>query len=446
MSVAENPNRKGMLFAGTGHDFFYSLDDGAHWTMFNEGPAAYRGVVDHRAQAMARRHRVDVRPGHFHSARHRAARADRPNRRRRRACSIRRIRDIDRRAPAAPTSRSLSKRLAPTGAHRDSRLGEQGRAHVAGADARRIQSCDSGIFATIRRASSRCARRRRTTRDIFEEPRFRNRPTRPITHWGIQGAQTSGPLALPGKYTVRLIVNGKTESQPLTILKDPEIKTVDADLVASTQTQVRVRDDLNATADMVNKLEVMRKQILDQRKANAEKADVVSALAELDKKMLAVELQLISHSDMNSDDKYYVEPYKVYMNLIWLNGVVGNGAGDVAGGSDFAPTESALGWLGDIEKDLDAAKGAYKKLIDSDLDEFNKRMTGRFRRSRRRCGRWSRDRTVAERRLYEYCIPSAMRAAHTRGLGDSWIDVTGAGCFPRSRRPFYRTSPSTTTR
>ena len=34
--------------------------------------------------------------------------------------------------------------------------------------------------------------------------------------------------------------------------------------------------------------------------------------------MFDVELKLLSQSDMNSDDKYYVEPYKVYMNLIWL--------------------------------------------------------------------------------------------------------------------------------
>src|SRR5262249_17347798 len=149
---------------------------------------------------------------------------------------------------------------------------------------------------------------------IFQEPRFRNRTTRPITHWGIQGAQTSGPIALPGKYTVQLIVNGKTETQPLTILKDQEIKTNDADLAASVAAQVRVRDDLNASADLVNKLEVMRKQILDQREANKAKADVVAALDDLNKKMLDVELQLVSHSDLNSDDKYYVEQYKVYMN------------------------------------------------------------------------------------------------------------------------------------
>ena len=41
LSVTENPNRRGMLFAGTGHGFFYSLDDGRSWTQFNDGlPAA----------------------------------------------------------------------------------------------------------------------------------------------------------------------------------------------------------------------------------------------------------------------------------------------------------------------------------------------------------------------------------------------------------------------
>src|SRR5438128_1982756 len=41
MSVAENPNRKGMIFAGTGHAFYYSLDDGKRWVQFKDGlPAA----------------------------------------------------------------------------------------------------------------------------------------------------------------------------------------------------------------------------------------------------------------------------------------------------------------------------------------------------------------------------------------------------------------------
>jgi hypothetical protein len=173
-------------------------------------------------------------------------------------------------------------------------------------------------------------------------------------------------------------VNGKTETQPLTVLKDLEIKTSDADLVASTQAQIRVRDAMTATADMVNRLETMRHQILDQEKANAGKPDVLAALTGLQQKMMDVELHLLSRSDMNSDDKYYVEPFSTYMALIWLNGVVGNGAGDVAGGADYAPTDASIEWLGNIEKNLDAAKTAYKSLVNGDLVAFNKSMDGKI--------------------------------------------------------------------
>ena len=40
-------------------------------------------------------------------------------------------------------------------------------------------------------------------------------------HWGIEQAQV-GPIAAPGKYTVRLTVDGQSLTQPFEILKDPE--------------------------------------------------------------------------------------------------------------------------------------------------------------------------------------------------------------------------------
>ena len=49
---------------------------------------------------------------------------------------------------------------------------------------------------------------------IWEEPRFRGADSRPITHWGAAQAQV-GPVAAPGKYTVRLTVDGESYTQPL---------------------------------------------------------------------------------------------------------------------------------------------------------------------------------------------------------------------------------------
>jgi hypothetical protein len=215
---------------------------------------------------------------------------------------------------------------------------------------------------------------------IFEEPRFRNQQTRPITHWGIQQPQSQGPLALPGRYTVRLTVDSsaRPQTQPLTIIKDSELASSPADLAASTRAQLRIRNDIDSAVAMINRLETMRKQIDDQRKAAAGKADVLASLDALEKKMLDVELQLVSKSDLNSDDKYYVEKYRVYMNLIWLSGEVGSGAGDVAGGAEYRPTDASLATLADIEKDLAAAKAAYVRLMNTDVPEFNRTMQGKI--------------------------------------------------------------------
>jgi hypothetical protein len=211
---------------------------------------------------------------------------------------------------------------------------------------------------------------------IWEEPRFRSRTTRPITHWGIQSPESTGPLAVPGHYAVR-VITGKdtTTTKPLEVLRDQQILSSDADLLASTQTQIRIRDDMNAAAEMINKLEIVRHQIEVQRKSVS--PEVASALASFDAKLMGVELRLLSKSDFNSDDKYYVEPYKVYLNLVWLAGEVGTGAGDVAGGADSRPTDASLEVLAEIEKDLATAKAEYTKVMSEDLPAFNKAMAGK---------------------------------------------------------------------
>jgi hypothetical protein len=214
--------------------------------------------------------------------------------------------------------------------------------------------------------------------NIWDEPRFRGQKTRPISHWGIQQPQRQGPLAAPGKYAVRLTTEGKTLTKPFDVLKDPAFPTGVEDLVASTRAQLRIRDNLSDAADVANKLEVMRKQIEDQLAANKGKTDIEDALKGLDERMLDVEFQVLSRADLHSDDKYFVEAYKVYLNLLWLSGAVGSGAGDEAGGADYRPTDAQLQVLDLIEKDLAKAKADFKVLVEKDLPAFNQSMAGKI--------------------------------------------------------------------
>ncbi len=100
---------------------------------------------------------------------------------------------------------------------------------------------------------------------IWNEPRFRDADFRTITHWGIRQAEV-GPLVNPGKYTIQVTVKGQTYKQPIEILKSPKTAATEAELEASLKLQLRIREDITATSDMVNRLEWMRKQLDDDRK------------------------------------------------------------------------------------------------------------------------------------------------------------------------------------
>jgi hypothetical protein len=211
---------------------------------------------------------------------------------------------------------------------------------------------------------------------IWEEARFQNTDIRRITHWGITPS-TGIPMAAPGRYQVRFTVDGTVHAQPFEVIKDPAVASSVEDLRLSSATQMRIRDDLTLTSEMVNRMEIWRKQIEDQVKANASKPGILKPLQELDRKIWDVEMQLVSRSEIHSDDKYFPEAYKVYMNLIWLSGGVGQGASDEAGSIDYRPTDTQMQVLDVIEKDLAAAKAGFDRLQATDIPAFNKAMNGR---------------------------------------------------------------------
>jgi hypothetical protein len=174
-----------------------------------------------------------------------------------------------------------------------------------------------------------------------------------------------------------LKIDGNSLTQPFEVVKDQAVATSVDDLTTSTATQLRIRNDITTTSTMVNQMEIWRKQIEDQMKSKALKSSVVKALTDLNKTILDIELKLVSRSEMLSDDKYFPEAYKVYMNLIWLSGGVGMGASDEAGSIDYRPTETQMKVLDVIEKDLGAAAAAFDDLISTTLPAFNKTAAGK---------------------------------------------------------------------
>jgi len=201
----------------------------------------------------------------------------------------------------------------------------------------------------------------------------------------------------------------------LTVARDPRVTASDADIEQSVKTLLAIRDDISRVSDTVNRIEWLRKQLEDvkamlrppKRKEEEEKkessgeeedeyegpkfepappqvpseaeikrkADMLNAAEALDKKLLLIEHKLVSQALLNSDDKYFVEPYQVYLNLIWLNAEVGTGGGDVAGGADFAPTDTQLELLKTFENQMTEVDTEFHNFVREDVPAFNRTLS-----------------------------------------------------------------------
>jgi photosystem II stability/assembly factor-like uncharacterized protein len=376
--VAEDPNQKGLLFAGTGNALYYSLDDGGHWTQFKEGlpPATVSwAVVQKRFHDLV----VSTYGRGFYI--------------------------LDDISPLEQMAREQSQASVRLFTPRTSyRLTRGGRALITyelktatkdpvkiailGADGKIVRELDGSGNAGINRHgweldynAPRLIELRTTPSEnphLWEEARFRGKDSHPVTHWGMYAEQQKGPMVAPGKYTVRLTVDKKTYTQPVEILMDPQTTASEAQIDASVKLQLRIRDNISSVSDMVNHLEWTRKQLNDTEKMlTSEKAkpELVKSVQTFDQKMQSVEYKLLSKALTTSDDKYFSSTYKIYFNLLWLNAEVGPGAGDVAGGTNFGPTDTEVELLNMIEKELSTAKADYNNLMQNEVPAFNRSLT-----------------------------------------------------------------------
>lgn len=200
---------------------------------------------------------------------------------------------------------------------------------------------------------------------IWQEPRFQGRQTRPVVHYGIQ--QSNQPLtAGPGVYKVELEAGGTKVTQQLRLLADPNVGVPDAEVKEGVDFGLMLIDETNMAVDAINQIEKLRKQLEDLDAS----AQQVAAAKELNKKLKAVEDLLLQPVAHENDPKAYREPMTIYFHYLWLLGQVGNGGGDMAGNPGFRPTDQTKEFHVILKKRLDDALAKLKTVMETDVARF----------------------------------------------------------------------------
>jgi hypothetical protein len=173
-----------------------------------------------------------------------------------------------------------------------------------------------------------------------------------------------GPLALPGRYQVRLTVDGKSQTAPLEVKLDLRLTVDKAGLQKQFDLRVQIRDELSRVYDAVNQIQDVRAQLGGLQKRLPENKPVVTAASDLDKKLLAVRDNLAQMQiSANEDSLRY--PQRVDSKLAYLGMAVGDG-------SDSAPTEADYKEFDKLKKQVDDFLALWAELQKTGLASFQK--------------------------------------------------------------------------
>lgn len=111
-----------------------------------------------------------------------------------------------------------------------------------------------------------------------------NLPMQAIAHDTVPAP--ASPWVMPGTYTVKLTVDGKSYSQPLTVRMDPRVRTPLLALQRQFTLSKQAYDDIQSADETLSQINSVRQQ-LDTLKTRAQGA-VAEAVASFDQKLLAI--------------------------------------------------------------------------------------------------------------------------------------------------------------
>ena len=184
---------------------------------------------------------------------------------------------------------------------------------------------------------------------------------------GPQGRTAPGTSRLsilmpPGRYAVRLTVDGTTQTQPLEVRKDPNSGGTEAEIQAQVAVLSGIKQQLNDAGAAVHRVESVRLQLQQVQRLSTD-AEVVRAIRALDAKLLEVEMKLVDLRQTGQGQ----DGVRFGSMLISKMGYLANGMSS----SDFTPTTQHVEVDGILREQLKQHLAAIDGVLASELAPLN---------------------------------------------------------------------------
>lgn len=182
------------------------------------------------------------------------------------------------------------------------------------------------------------------------------------------------PLAVPGRYRVRLTAGAEERTAWLDVLQDPASDASRADMVAQLDLQLELREMSDSTAALIDRIEWARRGLLDLDARLAEEegyTDVVAAGAALEEVLVELEMQLfdlrLTGGAARQDTIRW--PRRLWAKIASL--------ASYSAGSDHPPTDQSLEVRDRYRVQLREVLARWAELAAEDITRFNQLLVER---------------------------------------------------------------------
>lgn len=177
---------------------------------------------------------------------------------------------------------------------------------------------------------------------------------------------TTGPKVVPGQYKVRMILGDKLVKEEIAeIKKDPRVDATDADFKAQFDLLMKIHKKLDESHRNINDIREIRKAVTEYMKAVKDTV-IISNFQKITKPMLK-NLDDLEQSLLQNKAKA-VQDLLAYP--IRLNDKIAGIAG-VVSSADTKPTKASHDVFNDISGKIDKTSEKLKKIVDEDVPAFN---------------------------------------------------------------------------
>ena len=181
-------------------------------------------------------------------------------------------------------------------------------------------------------------------------------------------ASLSGPMALPGTYTVSLTVANKTFEKPFSILKNPVSETSLTDM----KLQFDFINEINAKVSEIHKaliniatIKTQVKSLQASIKDKEKHKDLIKFSNELTKKLTTIETTLYQTKSKSGQDPLNF-PIRLNNKLAHLNSLTRMGS--------YRPTDQDIAFKNEITKDIDVELKKVYALFTKEVQLLNQKV------------------------------------------------------------------------